>query len=99
MYPKRISNLPSTCQLLGDGIDSVEKEKEHLASGFFLLVADADEINSVAYFFQRATWRALFMTISHHSQFPVSFILKPNMKKAPALLLALLSFSTAIEAW
>jgi hypothetical protein len=63
-----------------------------------LLVADAEEINSAAYFFQRATWRALFMTISHHSQFSVSFILKPNMKKAPALLLALLSFSTAIEA-
>jgi hypothetical protein len=38
------------------------------------------------------------MTISHHSQFPVSPILKPNMKKAPVLLFALLSFSTAIEA-
>ena len=62
-----------------------------------MLVADAEEINSLLYFFQRVTWRALFMTISHHPQFSVSLILKPNMKKAPVLLFALLSFSTAIE--
>ena len=42
--------------------------------------------------------RPSYHSISHHPQFSASLILKPNMKKAPALLLALLSFSTTIEA-